>query len=49
VAIEALVSAGLSDQARPLIVDLRCVIDGARAPGGQVVALTSSRANRSSR
>lgn len=46
VAIEALLSAGLASQARPLVGELRTIVEAARGPSAKVIDLAIERSKR---
>ncbi len=46
VAVEALVAAGMSAQARPLVAELRTIVESARGPAAKVIELGAERSKR---
>ena len=46
VAVEALIGAGMVSEARPLLGQLRSVVEGARGPGARVIDLGVERTRR---
>jgi hypothetical protein len=46
-AVDALLSAGLTDQARPIVRELRSALEAAQGPRARVIDLSVERAKRS--